>query len=249
MKKKRNQKKEKFIMLASSLFVLSALTLTGVYVKERSNIHQDAPLDLTQLNEKEEPKPIIVKKEEPVKQANTGNAVNPIAKKEVKEEKKTEEKKDEKNQEKTRPLSFSIEEGINLPLAGEILVPYSMDKTVYFSTLDQYKYNPAMILKATEGDLITASTDGVVSAVYKDPQLGDCLIMDLGNGFTLTYGQLKDIEVKEGDYVEAGGILASVASPTKYYSAEGCNLYFALKKDGMPLDPMSKELPTEKTSE
>ena len=97
MKKKRNQKKEKFIMLASSLFVLSALTLTGVYVKERSNIHQDAPLDLTQLNEKEEPEPIIVKKEEPVKQANTGNAVNPIAKKEVKEEKKTEEKTDEKN--------------------------------------------------------------------------------------------------------------------------------------------------------
>lgn len=246
MKKNRNQKKEKFIMLASSLFVLSALTLTGVYVKERSDIHQDAPLDLTQLNEQEEPKPIIVKKEEPVKQANTGNAVNPIAKKEVKEEKKPVEQKTE---EKTRPLSFSIEEGINLPLAGEILVPYSMDKTVYFSTLDQYRYNPAMILKASEGDLITASTDGVISAVYKDPQLGDCLIMDLGNGYSLTYGQLKDIEVKEGDYVEAGGILAAVASPTKYYSTEGCNLYFSLKKDGMPLDPLSKELPTEKTSE
>ena len=38
MRNKNHLKKEKFVMLASSVLVLSALTLTGVYVKERSRI-------------------------------------------------------------------------------------------------------------------------------------------------------------------------------------------------------------------
>ena len=28
------------------------------------------------------------------------------------------------------------------PVSGTVLMNYSMDKTVYFATLDQYKYNP-----------------------------------------------------------------------------------------------------------
>ena len=41
-----------------------------------------------------------------------------------------------------------------------------------------------------------------------------------------------------GDYVESGHVLA-VAEPTKYYSVEGSNLYFALQKDGQPVDPVA----------
>ena len=29
-----------------------------------------------------------------------------------------------------------------------------------------------------------------------------------------------------------------IAQPTKYYSTEGTNLYFAMKKDGEPIDPI-----------
>ena len=41
MRNKNHLKKEKFVMLASSVLVLSALTLTGVYVKERSRIQNE----------------------------------------------------------------------------------------------------------------------------------------------------------------------------------------------------------------
>ena len=41
-----------------------------------------------------------------------------------------------------------------------------------------------------------------------------------------------------GDYVEAGHVIGYVTEPTKYYSVEGSNLYFELRKDGVPVDPI-----------
>ena len=37
-------------------------------------------------------------------------------------------------------------------VSGTVLMNYSMDKTVYFATLDQYKYNPALVISGAEGD-------------------------------------------------------------------------------------------------
>ena len=55
----------------------------------------------------------------------------------------------------------------------------------------------------------------------------------------MTYGQLKDIMVLQGDMVSAGDVLGKVAAPTKYYSEEGPNVYFKLTKDGVPVNPLS----------
>ena len=115
-----------------------------------------------------------------------------------------------------------------------------MDKTIYFSTLQQYKYNPAIVISATQGDTITAAADGKVISVEYDPQLGNTVVMDLGNQYELTYGQLENVVVSEGSYVTTGDILGNVAAPTKYYSTEGANVYFKLTKDGEPINPMSK---------
>ena len=52
------------------------------------------------------------------------------------------------------------------------------------------------------------------------------------------YGQLKDVTVEEGQVVESGTVLGYVNEPTKYYVKEGSNLYFAMTKDGTPIDPM-----------
>jgi len=44
--------------------------------------------------------------------------------------------------------------------------------------------------------------------------------------------------VKVGDYVEAKTVLGYVSQPTKYYSVEGCNVYFEMRKDGQPVNPV-----------
>jgi len=46
-----------------------------------------------------------------------------------------------------------------------------------------------------------------------------------------------DIQVTEGAYVNVGQVLGAVAAPSRYYSLEGTNLYFAMTKDGEPVNP------------
>ncbi|MCM1261787.1 MAG: peptidoglycan DD-metalloendopeptidase family protein [Butyrivibrio sp.] len=137
-------------------------------------------------------------------------------------------------------LDFNEEDGLMWPIVGNILINYSMDKTIYFATLQQYKYNPGIVIAATEGEAITAAADGRVVSVDYDSQLGNTVVMDLGNQYELTYGQLDDITVSEGSYVAAGDIIGNVAHPTKYYSSEGANVFFKLTKDGEPVNPMSR---------
>ncbi len=137
--------------------------------------------------------------------------------------------------------SLNYEEGDALvwPVVGNVLINYSMDKTIYFPTLDQYKYNPAIVIQANEGDMITAAAAGKVTSVFQDAQIGTAVTMDIGNGYEVTYGQLANVLVSEGSYVSAGDMIAQVAAPTRYYSIEGTNVYFMLTKDGEPINPMS----------
>ena len=62
--------------------------------------------------------------------------------------------------------------------------------------------------------------------------------VDIGNGYELFYGQLKEVPVKVGDYVEAKSVIGYVSQPTKYYSVEGSNVYFEMRKDGESVNPM-----------
>lgn len=39
-------------------------------------------------------------------------------------------------------LHFAATDTIGWPLEGDVILNYSMDRSVYFATLDQYKYNP-----------------------------------------------------------------------------------------------------------
>ena len=136
-------------------------------------------------------------------------------------------------------LSFSEDTLMEWPVHGTILLDYNMDQTVYFPALDQYKLSPAIAVQAVEGAPVTAAADGTVYSIEEDAQTGTTLTMELGSGYQAVYGQLKDLCVEEGDTVTEGTVIGYVSAPTKYYSKEGNNLYFAMKKDGKPIDPIA----------
>lgn len=135
-------------------------------------------------------------------------------------------------------LHFGEDSALTWPLVGNVLLNYSMDKTIFFPTLQQYKYNPSIVIGATQGADVGCAADGIVESVYEDAKTGTTVVMRLGDGYELTYGQLAEVTVEEGDYVETGAYIGKVAAPTKYYTAEGTNVYFKLTKDGEPVDPM-----------
>lgn len=136
-------------------------------------------------------------------------------------------------------IDFSADSDLLMwPAAGTILIDYSMDGSVYFPTLNQYKYNPALVIGSDVGNQVLAATKGVVESIYVDEETGTTLVMNIGNGYKLTYGQLKELAVEEGDIVEEGAVIGYVSEPTKYYTQEGSNLYFAMTEQDVPVDPV-----------
>ena len=138
-----------------------------------------------------------------------------------------------------RAITFNESSRLLWPVNGTIIMSYSMDKTVYFQTLDQYKYNPAVVISGAEGDQVLCGTTGVIKSIDVTAETRYTTVnVDIGNGYELFYGQLKEVPVKVGDYVEAKSVLGYVSQPTKYYSVEGSNVYFEMRKDGQPINPV-----------
>ncbi len=135
-------------------------------------------------------------------------------------------------------LHFSAANELLWPVDGNVILSYSMDQTVYFSTLDQYKYNPAIIIGGEVGMEVLASADGEITSIEVDAQTGTTITMKLGDSYELVYGQVKEVTVHQGDRVDKGDVLGYLSEPTKYYSVEGPNLYFQVLKDGEPVNPL-----------
>lgn len=137
-----------------------------------------------------------------------------------------------------KSLHFSPKKDLAWPMEGDVILDYSMDQTVYFATLDQYKYNPAVIIAGKVNDAVRAAATGKITKIQTNEETGLTVTMDLGDGYTAVYGQLKEVLYNEGAVVDAGNTIGYVAEPTKYYSVEGSNLYFELLKDKEPVNPM-----------
>lgn len=300
-KNRNSARKERIVMLTSSVLVLTALTVTGIFIKGNNRAQkQDYIVDLQAIEEGTgESADALMPGEDldtlfaevgtddldydpSYQEANSLNVENTdtAKQKDAKDKKDKDEEptdsSESKPQEKDNKtettgdeegmfdekkdtasavqepdtaeaisttvqpaLDFQEEQGLVWPVVGDVLINFSMDKTVYFPTLEQYKYNPAIVIAAPVGENIAAAADGRIVSVGYDPMIGNHVVMDLGNGYELTYGQLENITVSEGGYVATGDPIATVASPTKYYSVEGSNMYLKLTKDGEPVNPMS----------
>lgn len=175
-----------------------------------------------------------------------------------KEESQTEEKEDDSSKTTTKKskskkaesstteatetmatqLSFNEETGLLWPVSGDVIMKYDMTGTTYFKTLAQYRCNPALIISAKEGTKVKAATDGEILSVKKKDETGMTVTMNIGNDYTLVYGQLKDVKVKAGDIVKEGDTIATIAAPSQYYSEEGDNLYFQVMEKNETVDPL-----------
>lgn len=279
------RKKEQVIMLTSSLFVLTALTMTGVYVKGNNAKEQkeEYRLDFSQLEEGKDADGLMVKNREHAVEEAPNNDLdyepdleevgsvhvenprealdkvaeaddvqaahgkeekpNPGQETEAKEE-TTEEEAQESNANavasvEKKDLHFSRDNTLTLPVVGNVLVKFSMEEPVYFATLEQYRLSPAMVIGVTQGTDVAAMWEAQITDITHSHELGNLVTMSFGDGYECIYGQLEDLQVSVGSYVEKGDIIGKVAAPTKYYSVEGSNLYLELLKDNVPVDPLS----------
>ena len=135
-------------------------------------------------------------------------------------------------------LDFTENSRMSWPVQGNILLDYSMDSTIYFPTLDQYKCNSGIVIQGEISAPVKAPADAKVTAVGTNEEIGSYAVLDLGNEYSVTCGQLKEIQAEAGDYVEKGQILGYVAEPTKYYCVEGSSVFVEMTHQGKPVDPV-----------
>lgn len=135
-------------------------------------------------------------------------------------------------------MHYDPKNSIEWPLTGNVIIPYSMDTTVYFETLKTYKCSPAMVIEAEKGAEVKAVYDCKVSEVSSSPELGNFVVLELGDGYTVTLGQLEEVKVALGTKLSMGDVVGTVGEPSRFYAEEGTSLYFAVEKDGEPVDPM-----------
>ncbi|MBO5341474.1 MAG: M23 family metallopeptidase [Lachnospiraceae bacterium] len=277
-RKKNSLRREKIIMISASAFVLTALTMAGVYVREQSKANDEYRVDLSQLDgqtvaektdeinenlqlsqnnviiaddldadpnfwEVDSPEvenDFEVKTDEKVTAEQAEENITAVAEDNEGEELAQTEETLEAGAENVIAPNYNFPGLMQMqwPLYGDLIMNYSMDKTVYFETLGQYRYNPALVIKAGVGDKVKACANGVVTEVYQSTELGNVVVMDIGDGYELTYGQLEDITVVPGNVIETGTLLGTVAEPSVYYTSEGSNLYLKMTKDGAAVNPM-----------
>jgi septal ring factor EnvC (AmiA/AmiB activator) len=89
-------------------------------------------------------------------------------------------------------------------------------------------------LAATEGAPVTAVHEGVVAFADAFSGFGNLIILDHGAQAFSLYGNLLEIGVKKGATVEAGQTLGTVGAAP----AGPAGLYFELRVDGQPVDPL-----------
>ena len=134
-------------------------------------------------------------------------------------------------------LTFDKAAGLLWPISGEVIIPYSPDHGVFYQTLDQFSTSEALVLSSAVGIEVKAAAKGVVTAIEEDVRTGTTVTLALGNNTSLVYGQLDVTELKEGDILEAGDCIGTVAEPTRYYVVEGPNLYFKVMEGETSIDP------------
>ncbi|MGN0352072.1 MAG: peptidoglycan DD-metalloendopeptidase family protein [Roseburia sp.] len=264
MKKKRASAfwRQKQYVIAGTLVILAAIGMTWFYTNEQAKDRQEKEQQLAQEaaeaqeeqqlaqmaeNESESIERDLEEASSVILPQEATDKTEVQAEVAVEEETEVDETTTEKDGDaasqptaKTQStLHFSAEEGLSWPMQGDVIMGFHMDQTVYFATLDQYKYNPAILIAGAVNSKVYAAAQGKITDISQNEVTGCTVTMDLGDGYTAIYGQLKELNFEVGDLVEEGQVLGYVSEPTKYFSVEGSNLYFEIQKDGVPQDPVS----------
>ena len=135
-------------------------------------------------------------------------------------------------------LNFAETQSMLWPVEGNVLLDYSMDSTVYFPTLEQYKCNPGVVIQGEVSQPVAAPANARVLEAGVNEEIGNYLILDLGDEYSLICGQLKEVQAVPGEYLEKGQVIGYVAEPTKYYTLEGPNVFMELRNGQQAVDPL-----------
>jgi len=135
---------------------------------------------------------------------------------------------------------FDISQRMEWPVLGDVVMGFSADRLIYDATLDQYRTNDTISIAAEMGSQVLAASAGIVEFVGSTRENGNYVIINHGNGWVTTYGQLQDgVLVRAGDVVRAGQPIGGIGSPSICSVLLGNHVNFRVENNGVVVDPRS----------
>ena len=91
--------------------------------------------------------------------------------------------------------------------------------------------NPICIFTASEGSMVVATASGSVTVVNEDPEYGNNVWVDHGNGYTTIYRSAGEVKVRQGETVTQGATLFVITD-------NDSKLGYQVTRDGAYISPM-----------
>lgn len=142
--------------------------------------------------------------------------------------------------EQTAVAQKEISKPFAMPINSEIINPFSNGELVKSETLGTWKTHDGIDIKAEIGTPVYSISSGEVKEVKEDGMWGVCVIIEHSNGIEAHYcGLSAGVNVKSGDTVDIGQTIGTVGNTAECELAEESHIHFAVKKDGVWVDPLS----------
>ena len=140
---------------------------------------------------------------------------------------------------------------VDAKMLGQFLPPLSGQVMAKFGATGEGGSNAAgtvhqgIDVLSALGTPVASPGSGVVTFVGSDPQLGNVVKVDFGDGWTTVLGNLGDISVKKGEKINRGDMIGTVglSAPLKKPW-----LHFELRKNNQPVDPIPYLVPAQAKS-
>jgi len=146
-------------------------------------------------------------------------------------------KEPQKPEDPDKPIDTSTKYEFIVPIAEVNLSQANV--FAYDKTLDRYCVHDGMDFAAAAGTKVYAAVDGTVTEVsVNDALCGAIIKIQHANGVETVYKFVQPVEnLKAGDTVNRGDVIATVATATGVENADGDHLHFEVYKDGKLVDP------------
>ena len=119
------------------------------------------------------------------------------------------------------------------PARGQITSPFGYR---YHPILRKRKYHSGVDIAVASGTPVLAADAGVIILSAWNGGYGYCVIIDHGQGISTLYGHNSKLLVRAGATVAKGQLISKSGSTGL---STGPHLHFEVRKDGVPVDPLS----------
>ncbi|MBO5354823.1 MAG: M23 family metallopeptidase [Clostridia bacterium] len=127
-----------------------------------------------------------------------------------------------------------------LPVSGVLQKKHSADLQVFSDTMCDYRVHLGIDIGTMAGASVSAMADGVISQVWEDVSMGQCVaVSHSGNAYTI-YKNLSVTlpdSVKVGAAVKAGDVIGTIGESAMVEIADEPHLHLEMTVNGLQVDP------------